>query len=56
MTAPLVIWLVVPTVHRLTSDAGSLQRQLNEPSWAWAASCGAVNGPAGVKLTGRYPS
>src|SRR5580704_2389907 len=56
MMAPRVISLGVPAVHRLWSDAGSPQRQVNEPSWAWAASCSAGNAPAGVKLTGRYPS
>ena len=53
MTAPLVIWLGVPGVHRLTNDAGSDQRQLNVPSWAWAASWGAASGAAGSKLRGR---
>ena len=53
ITAPLVIWLAVPTVHWPTSAAGSLPFQLNEPSWASAASWGAVRGPEGAKLTGR---
>jgi len=53
MTAPVVMTLEVPTVHWLVRAAGSLNRQLNDPCWAWAASWGAVRGPAGVKVTGR---
>ena len=53
ITAPVVTVLALPAVHRLTSDAGSVQRQVNVPSCSWAASCGALNGRAGVKVTGR---
>ena len=53
MTAPLVMTLDVPGVHWDSSEAGSVKRQENVPSWGWASSSGAVTGPAGVKLTGR---
>ena len=53
ITAPRVTVLVLPGVQRLSREAGSGHRQLKVPSCAFAASWGALSGPAGVKLSGR---
>ena len=54
MTAPWVMTLSVPGVHRVRSDAGWLgQRQENVPTWSLPSWVGEVSGEAGVKVRGR---
>ena len=54
MTAPRVITLAVPGVHRVSSANGWFgQRQENDPTWSLPSWVGDVSGEAGVKVRGR---
>jgi hypothetical protein len=54
MTAPCVMTLLVPGVHRVSSESGWFgQRQVNDPTWSLPSWVGDVSGDAGVKVRGR---
>ncbi len=54
MTAPWVMTLLVPGVHRVSSESGWFgQRQVKDPTWSLPSWVGDVNGDAGVNVRGR---